>query len=247
MAGRAVVGKAVRVMDVRADAAVGQLVEPAVAMSQPEAVEYFDVPDVDPEAGDVWWVGVEKLRHLVRVREFAEVVAVLEADRDPVGGGVLRQLSQRAARLREEVECTIAPALDGRRAQGVDFFAVGGAACSPEQVAQSLQFPVMLTLLIPYMTTFFFVKHPDSTPALIASFIPLFAPMIMFMRISVLTPPFWQIALSMLIMLAAIYVMFRVAGKVFRIGSLMYGKRPSIREILRWALRPEGVTPPSRD
>jgi ABC-2 type transport system permease protein len=59
--------------------------------------------------------------------------------------------------------------------------------------------------------------------------------MVMMMRISVLTPPFWQIALSIVLMLVAIYVMFRAAAKVFRIGTLMYGKRPKIAEIIRWA------------
>jgi ABC-2 type transport system permease protein len=115
------------------------------------------------------------------------------------------------------------------------LFAIIGAVCNTEQDAQQLQFPVMMTLMVPYLTTFFFVKHPDSTASVVASFIPIFTPMVMMMRISVLTPPFWQILLSMLIMLATIYLMFRAAAKVFRIGTLMYGKRPRIGEIVRWA------------
>jgi len=115
------------------------------------------------------------------------------------------------------------------------LFAMIGSVCNTEQDAQSLQFPVMMTLMIPYLTTFFFVKHPDSTATLVTSFIPFFTPMVMMMRISVLTPPFWQIALSILLMLGAIYVMFRAAAKVFRVGTLMYGKRPKIAEIIRWA------------
>jgi ABC-2 type transport system permease protein len=115
------------------------------------------------------------------------------------------------------------------------LFAMIGAVCNTEQDAQSLQFPVMMTLMVPYLTTFFFVKHPDSTASVIASFIPVFTPMVMMMRISVLTPPFWQIALSILLMLISIYFMFRAAAKVFRIGTLMYGKRPRIAEIVRWA------------
>jgi ABC-2 type transport system permease protein len=115
------------------------------------------------------------------------------------------------------------------------LFAIIGAVCTTEQDAQNLQFPVMMCLMIPYLLTFFFVKHPDSTASVVSSFIPLFTPMVMFMRISVLTPPFWQIALSIVLTLGTIYVMFRAAAKVFRIGTLMYGKRPGIGEILRWA------------
>jgi ABC-2 type transport system permease protein len=57
----------------------------------------------------------------------------------------------------------------------------------------------------------------------------------MFMRISLLTPPFWQIALSIVLTLIAIYLIFRGVAKIFRIGILMYGKRPTIPEIIRWA------------
>ena len=85
------------------------------------------------------------------------------------------------------------------------------------------------------MTTFFFIANPDSLPATVLSLVPIFTPMVMFMRISVLTPPFWQIALSLVLMAGTIYVFFRAAAKVFRIGTLMYGKRPTVREIWRWA------------
>ena len=107
--------------------------------------------------------------------------------------------------------------------------------CNTEQDAQNLNLPLMMTLMIPYLLTFFFVRHPDSTAAVVASLFPPFTPMVMFMRISVLTPPWWQIALSMVLMLASIYVLLRAAAKVFRIGTLMYGKRPTIPEIWRWA------------
>jgi len=59
--------------------------------------------------------------------------------------------------------------------------------------------------------------------------------MVMFMRICVLTPPFWQIALSIVLLLATNYVFFKAVGRIFRIGVLMYGKRPTVPEILRWA------------
>jgi ABC-2 type transport system permease protein len=115
------------------------------------------------------------------------------------------------------------------------LFAAVGAVCNSEQEAQNLQAPVIMCLVIPMIATFFFVTNPDSTIALVVSLIPLFTPMVMFMRISVLTPPFWQIALSIVLMLGTIWLLFRGVAKVFRVGILMYGKRPSLPEILRWA------------
>ena len=115
------------------------------------------------------------------------------------------------------------------------LFAAVGAVCNSEQEAQNLQGPLTWTLMIPMMATVYFVNNPDSTPAVVVSLIPIFTPMVMFMRISLQTPPFWQIALSIGLMLIANYLFFRGVAKIFRIGILMYGKRPSIPEILRWA------------
>jgi len=115
------------------------------------------------------------------------------------------------------------------------LFAAVGAVCNSEQEAQNLQTPVVMCLVVPMVATFFFVANPDSTAAVIVSLIPLFAPMVMFMRISVLTPPFWQIALSIVLLLGSIWLLFRGVARIFRIGVLMYGKRPTVPEILRWA------------
>lgn len=117
----------------------------------------------------------------------------------------------------------------------VALFTAIGAVCNTEQETQNLQGPVTVCLVIPMVATFFFVNNPDSTVSVIASMIPLFTPMVMFMRISLLQPPAWQIALSIGLMLLAIVLVFRVVAKIFRIGVLMYGKRPSIPEIIRWA------------
>lgn len=115
------------------------------------------------------------------------------------------------------------------------MFACVGAVCNSEQEAQNLQSPILMCLMLPMVTTIFFVGQPDSTIAVIVSLIPIFTPMVMFMRICVQTPPMWQIALSIVLTLGAIWLLFRGAAKVFRIGILMYGKRPTIPEILRWA------------
>jgi ABC-2 type transport system permease protein len=60
----------------------------------------------------------------------------------------------------------------------------------------------------------------------------------MFLRMTVVSPPAWQVALSMLLMLAAIAGVTWAAARIYRVGILMYGKRPTFPEILRWVGRP---------
>jgi ABC-2 type transport system permease protein len=115
------------------------------------------------------------------------------------------------------------------------LFAAVGAVCNSEQEAQNMQQPLTMSLMIPYIMTFFFVRNPDHIAAVIMSMIPPFAPMIMFTRLSVGSVPWWQVALSLTLLIGSTWLVFRGAAKVFRIGILMYGKRPTIPEILRWA------------
>jgi ABC-2 type transport system permease protein len=70
--------------------------------------------------------------------------------------------------------------------------------------------------------------------AVALSLAPVFSPLTMFMRIVVLEPPFWQVTLSVVISVATIYVMFWITGKMFRVGILSYGKRPTLPELWRW-------------
>jgi ABC-2 type transport system permease protein len=115
------------------------------------------------------------------------------------------------------------------------LFAAVGAVCNSEQEAQNMQQPLTMSLMIPYIMTFFFIRNPDHVAAVILSLFPPFTPMIMFTRLSVGSVPFWQVALSIVLLMGSTWLVFRAAAKVFRIGILMYGKRPTIPEILKWA------------
>jgi len=115
------------------------------------------------------------------------------------------------------------------------LFAAVGAVCNSEQEAQNLQQPLTFMLMIPYIMTFFFVRNPDHIAAVIMSMIPPFAPMIMFTRVMTSAVPMWQVALSLALLAGSTWLVFRAAAKIFRIGILMYGKRPTIPEIWRWA------------
>jgi ABC-2 type transport system permease protein len=117
------------------------------------------------------------------------------------------------------------------------LFAGIGAVCNTDQEAQQLQTPVVMCLAFTIIIPMAVMQNPDGAFATVCSMIPFFAPILMVMRINILMPPAWQIALSIAILIASIYIAGIIAAKVFRIGILMYGKRPDVREILKWVKR----------
>jgi ABC-2 type transport system permease protein len=110
-----------------------------------------------------------------------------------------------------------------------------GSAVNDLREAQSLQGPVMITLVIPYMLWFFIARDPNSAFATAMSFLPPVGPFVMVLRItSIEPPPTWQVLLSIVIGLAGVYAALWAAAKIFRIGLLMFGKPPDLATLLRW-------------
>jgi len=114
------------------------------------------------------------------------------------------------------------------------IFTVIGSVCSTEQDAQQLQGLVTMPLVVPILVLMLIIQSPNGTASVVLSLIPLFTPMIMLARIILLEPPLWQVGLSLALMLLSIYMAVSFSARVFRVGILMYGKRPSLREIIRW-------------
>jgi ABC-2 type transport system permease protein len=114
------------------------------------------------------------------------------------------------------------------------IYAAIGAMVNSEQEAQQAQWPVTSLLIIPIILMQLVVKESDSTASIVLSLIPFFTPILMLMRITLSPPPAWQLALSVILLIGSILVMAAVAARIFRVGILMYGKRPSLPEILRW-------------
>ncbi|NIM18758.1 MAG: ABC transporter permease [Candidatus Latescibacteria bacterium] len=114
------------------------------------------------------------------------------------------------------------------------IFTIVGAICSTEQDAQQLQGLVTLPLIVPILVLMLIIQSPNSNIAVVLSLIPIFTPMLMMARVVVLQPDFWQILLSVVILLVSIYGAVYFSSRVFRVGILMYGKRPGMREIIRW-------------
>ena len=117
------------------------------------------------------------------------------------------------------------------------MFASIGAAVNTTQEAQSLMFPVMMPLILSVVFYPMVLAAPDSTLSVVLSLIPFFAPLLMFLRMTAVSPPAWQVALSMGLMLVSIGVLTWAAARIYRVGILMYGKRPTFPEILRWVGR----------
>jgi ABC-2 type transport system permease protein len=114
------------------------------------------------------------------------------------------------------------------------LFSLVGASVNTDQEAQQFAAPITYLLIIPFILGIMVTQNPNSTAVILASLFPLFSPTLMFMRISVAVPPFSQILLSIVLSVLTILFMAWLGAKIFRTGLLMYGKKPTIKEILRW-------------
>ncbi|MBI4851824.1 MAG: ABC transporter permease [Acidobacteria bacterium] len=114
------------------------------------------------------------------------------------------------------------------------LFALAGSIVSNEQDAQQVQMPITMLLIIATIFTTLIIRDPNGTTSIALSLVPFFGPILMFLRIAVQTPPFWQIALSLSLMVVTIIACSWLAAKIYRVGILMYGKRPNIPELIKW-------------
>ena len=114
------------------------------------------------------------------------------------------------------------------------IFALIGAMVTSVQEGGQFSFPPIMILLIGFYFSFAVIRDPNSQLSFWVSIAPFFAPITMPVRILAETPPFWQIALSILINSLAIAGLVWLAARVYRVGMLMYGKRATIPEVLKW-------------
>jgi ABC-2 type transport system permease protein len=114
------------------------------------------------------------------------------------------------------------------------FYAAIGAAFNNLQEASQLSTFAIMFLVAPFMFMMPVINDPDSTLAVVLSMIPTFTPLLMMLRIAVKMPPWWQIVVAYALTGAFTVFMIWMAGRIYRIGILMYGKKPTPKEILRW-------------
>jgi ABC-2 type transport system permease protein len=114
------------------------------------------------------------------------------------------------------------------------MYAAIGSAVSSEQDAQQLQMPVTLLLVASFFLFSIVMSDPNSPVSIALSMIPFFSPILMVMRIALQTPPLWQIALSLVLLALTTLGVTYASARIYRVGVLMYGKRPSFIELFRW-------------
>lgn len=114
------------------------------------------------------------------------------------------------------------------------FAAIGSAIGDDMGEGQSLTLPVMIPIILAfYITVFAGLRNPDSGLMVFASLFPLFSPIVMPFRMA-FSPPWWQVALSLVLVVAAAFFFVWLAGRIYRVGILLYGKKATFKEISKW-------------
>ena len=114
------------------------------------------------------------------------------------------------------------------------FYASIGAAVDSETDSQQFLLPIIMPLVLAvYIGFFTVINNPHGTVATVFSMVPLTSPIVMLMRIP-FGVPWWQIVLSITILFATFFFVVWFASKIYRVGILMYGKKPTWRELYKW-------------
>ena len=113
------------------------------------------------------------------------------------------------------------------------MFAAVGSAVDNVQDASQLQMPVTLPIILALLMMLAVIKDPNSSLAVWFSIIPFTSPVVMMARIPY-DIPLWEIVLSLVVLYASFVAMVWFAGKIYRVGIFMYGKKPTFKELLKW-------------
>jgi ABC-2 type transport system permease protein len=113
------------------------------------------------------------------------------------------------------------------------FAAVGSAVGDDQGEAQSLTLPITMPVILAIYIMIAAIRAPDSSLAVWASIFPLFSPIVMPARLA-FNPPAWQIALSVVFLILTVVFFVWLAGRIYRVGILMYGKKVTFKELGKW-------------
>jgi len=113
------------------------------------------------------------------------------------------------------------------------IFAMIGASVDNEQDTQQFMMPITIILLFAFYAGFYSIENPDGPLAFWCSFIPFTSPVVMMVRIPFGIPA-WEKILSVIILYGSFVVISIFSAKIYRVGILMYGKKPTVKEIIKW-------------
>jgi ABC-2 type transport system permease protein len=111
------------------------------------------------------------------------------------------------------------------------LFAAAASLINRTEDLGSIAAPLVMPIVAAFLIAITGLAAPDSPLVVVCSYIPLLAPFVMFVRIAVSNVPLWQIAISLAINLVALYLIAILAGKIYRVGMLLYGRAPSLRQV----------------
>ena len=114
------------------------------------------------------------------------------------------------------------------------IFAIIGASVDNVQDSSQLQTIAAIPIMVAFFSSMVILEDPSSTFALIMSMIPFTSPMVMMARVPFGVPA-WELIMSVVILIASVIFSIWLAGKIYRVGIFMYGKKPSVRDLIRWA------------
>ena len=114
------------------------------------------------------------------------------------------------------------------------IFAMIGASVDHVQDSSQLQTIAAIPIMVAFFSSMVIIEDPSSTFALIMSMIPFTSPMVMMARVPFGVPA-WELIMSVVILIASVIFSIWLAGKIYRVGIFMYGKKPSVRDLIRWA------------
>ncbi len=114
------------------------------------------------------------------------------------------------------------------------LYSAVGAMCSTEEEAQQAQFPVVIFLVAPMLFLMPVMENPGAPLSVVMSMVPFFSPVLLYARAGAGSVPLWQIGTSLALLYAGVWAVAWVAGRIYRVGILMQGKRPTVPELWRW-------------
>ena len=114
------------------------------------------------------------------------------------------------------------------------LYAAVGSAVDNIQDAQQLVFPISLPLILSMFVGINIIQNPNSTLAVVSSYIPFFSPLTMPVRVATTDVPWWEVMLSIITLVLGFLACIWVAAKIYRTGILMYGKKPKFKELIKW-------------
>ena len=109
-----------------------------------------------------------------------------------------------------------------------------GATVSQESEVQQFSMILVMPQLAGLILMVYILGNPSAWPVVLLSLFPPCTPIVMCLRMSAMVVPWWQLALSVVLMVAATYGVLWIASRIYRVGILMYGKRPTLPEMIRW-------------